>query len=172
MKRVITSLFLLGMLGASLFGQALLQKVDAPAKNAQDYMEAFDENRPSTNREVICAEDRILYPFAKLRGTTINLLTVRTGGFAFSGSQVYQMPAGASTTLNGFIFEARYDFSGTNADVPVNAHVYNVSAARIPVGAPIATTQVTVDTTGPSSDLFFVSFSPPVNITQDFALVV
>ncbi len=168
MRRLFTTFLALGLIFSGLQAQDLLENYRVPRESHRT--KAIKEI-PNAGREVICGADQLLYPAFKAQSNFIDLYFMSNVNFFSAGSQAFQLPQGASVTVTGMSFQARNAPRGNNASVTVNCEIYNLNANRVPVGQPLATTTVTMDTSS-NAPLYTATFSTPVTVTQDFTVVV
>jgi|GEM_PF-2115353 len=115
-----------------------------------------------------CGPDTLLYPLAKTNGFPILNFsdTVAVG-------QWYDAPQ--SVTISGFSFFAFVD-SATSQTVPLVCNVFAAGADSLPVGGPLATTVVTIDSNffGGSVALLekHATFPTAITVTGPFVVTV
>ncbi|MEO0898329.1 MAG: T9SS type A sorting domain-containing protein [Bacteroidota bacterium] len=177
MRRIITTIFLLSLMGAGLFAQQTLRQAPVNVTNdeavarkveAINSVAAVNDN---ANRLVTCGVDVVDYGLSKLSGGTFSLWTISNGGQISAAYQYFPVPTGATVNVSQVDFLARYLPSGTSASFDVNVQLFGVNANLNPTGAALATASVTIDTSS-SSQFFTATFAAPVALTQDFAVVV
>ena len=121
---------------------------------------------------VVCGPDSVGYTINKATG--LRAISINNATSAQAGSQYFDCPT--AITVHGFEFYAWASTTPPSASVTVNAEIYLAAADSTPMGAPLATTTVVVDSNfAPGTlDVFtqWAGFTTPVTVTQPYVLVV
>lgn len=125
-------------------------------------------NSPTTAATATCGPDTVLYPTAKTTGFRgLNM----ADSLAFG--QWYDAPQ--AITVSGFSFYAWLD-SATNQSINLTCQLYNAGPDSLPLGAPLASTTVSVDSNFYNGNLGLLekhaTFTNPVVVTGPYVVVV
>ena len=127
------------------------------------------------SRDATCGEDTVFYTDAKRTSGFVSLITLRNDPSSLSrAAQWFEVPAGDSIAVSGFIFSANVEKDGNvNDTISVVASLYSSTADSLP-DALLATTTVDVDTTGQSGlgPEYTAVFPSVVTIPGNFVLVL
>ncbi len=173
MKQLFTLFFLALVVALPTQAQEAI-KHNGETGDVQAYYQALNRQRDAmrNTRTVICGPDTNTF--------TISRATAFRSVFTAQGSvtglaQFFPASTESPITVSGFDFFAIVD-SALDISVNVTANIYNLGADSLPTGAPVATTTISVDTTGRTQGLGarrrFVSFTAPVTLTNNFAISV
>ncbi len=160
MKRIVCFFTVLVALTGLSWAQTL-----RPVSVAQDQANAFGQldrttGRLNSTRTTACAADTLIYASYKNLSNLISGVFYRdSGNFVSIAGQWY--PAEQNISVSGVEFLADVP-TETNYTVDVEVSIWNVGNDSLPIGSPLATETVTVD----SGFVFrYATFSPAVEIS-------
>lgn len=121
----------------------------------------------------VCGTDTSTYPLT-VKATGFQALSLNNATSAYVAGQYYN--AADSITINGFDFYAWKPNATNGVTISVNAELYLAGPDSFPIGAPLATQSVVIDTTfggGVLTSLIkSATFTNPVTVTQPYIVLI